>query len=73
MQYPTLEQVESADRFTLCRWWRFLPSPGSDAIGRSDIETRMERETAVMSRIAERFKAAGGMTPEISKALGWDR
>jgi len=26
MEYPTLEQVEAADRYQLCKWHRFLRS-----------------------------------------------
>jgi hypothetical protein len=71
MQYPTLEQVERADRLQLCRWWRHLNSPGAWAIGRDNFEAVKEQEVAVMDRIAERFKEVGGFTPEISKHIGW--
>jgi len=58
---PTMEEVEQASRKQLCRWYRFLPSPGTDD------------EVEVMNRIAERFNEFGGFTPEISKEVGWDR
>jgi len=64
IQYPTMKEVEQADRFTLCKWWRFLDSPGMHG---GDID----EETRIMNRIAERFSAAGGITVEISKRLGW--
>lgn len=35
MKYPTLEAVEAADRRQICYWWRFLPCPGSWAIGKN--------------------------------------
>ena len=61
MEYPTLEAVEKANRFTICGWYRYLPSPNS----------KTEDQKKVMDRICERFKELGGFTPEISKKLGW--
>lgn len=58
MNYPTLEQVNAADRTEICRWWRFLPI------------ARSEAELDVVDRIAVRFKEYGGFTPEISKEVG---
>jgi len=72
MGYPTLEQVNSASHYQICSWYRFLPSPGSRAIGRPDFEEVLNREAPIMDRIAERLKEFGGFTPEISKSLGWD-
>lgn len=72
MTYPTLEQVENADRTQLARWYRFLPSPGRLAIGTSDFQAVMDREVAAMKRITDRFVAMGGFTPEISKAIRWE-
>ena len=70
--YPTMEQVEAADRHTLCSWYRFLPSPGSAAIGgpMNEFRVLMARQKPVLDRIVERFTEAGGFTPEISKQLG---
>ena len=59
MTYPTLEQVERADRYDLCRWHRFLPSPETD------------EQVKVNHRLFERWTEVGGFTPEISKDLGW--
>jgi len=59
MKYPTLEQVECADQYQLCKWHRFLRSPETD----SEIE--------INKRMFERWKEVGGFTPEISKAIGW--
>ena len=73
MTYPTMEQVESADQVQLCRWHRFLSSPGMGAIGKKDFAVVMEKEALVMVRIQERLKAAGGMTPAISKEIGWEK
>lgn len=78
MTYPTLEEVEKADRFQICYWWRFLPSPGASALdcsfnsGNSEyFEQVLEKETEIMNKIAARFKELGGFTPEISKRIGW--
>jgi len=60
-KFPTLEQVEAADRYQLCMWHRFL----------SSAET--EETQKVQQRIHERFTEAGGFTPEISKSIGWER
>lgn len=80
MVYPTIEQVEAADRTQLCRWSRFLPSPGMAEINKpgpynslkdARVQKAMNREVTIMNRIAERLKEAGGFIPEISKLLGW--
>ncbi len=59
MKYPTIDEVNKADRVQLAKWTRFLPSP----------ETHDEIE--IINRIGERFKQLGGMTPIISKKIGW--
>lgn len=69
MKYPTLAEVEAADHEQICRWWRFLPSPGFRPKYAVQ-ETVMELQ--VMDRIVIRFKQLGGMTPELSKRIGWD-
>lgn len=56
--FPTLEEVEKADKEQLARWYRFLPSG----------ETATDQK--LMKRIAERFDKLGGMTPELSKKIG---
>lgn len=71
MSYPTLEQVNAADHYQICSWYRFLPSPGLGAIGKPSFEDVLNREVPIMNRIAERLKEFGGFTPEISKSLGW--
>ena len=72
MNYPTAEQVETADRITLAEWYRFLPSPGMCAIGTPEFEFVLVREAGIMSRIAERFQELGGFDPELSKLIGWE-
>lgn len=59
MTFPTLQQVEDADREQLCRWHRQLPSAMTDA----------DRE--VQDHIHHRYIEVGGFTPELSKQIGW--
>ena len=53
-----MEEVESADKEQLPRWYRFLPSG----------ETAADQK--IMKRIAERFEKLGGMTAKLSKKIG---
>jgi hypothetical protein len=45
--FPTIEEVEKADKEQLARWYRFLPSG----------ETAADQK--IMKRIAERFEKLG--------------
>ena len=56
--FPTLEDVEEADKEQLARGYRFLPSD----------ETEVDRE--IMERIAVRSDKLGGMTSKLSKKIG---
>ncbi len=56
--FPTIQEVEKADKEQLARWYRFLPSG----------ETAADQK--IMKRIAERFEKLGGMTNELSKKIG---
>ena len=56
--FPTLQEVEKADKEQLARWYRFLPS-GENAA-----------DQKIMKRIAARFEKLGGMTAELSKKIG---
>ena len=56
--FPTIEEVERADKEQLAHWYRFLPSG----------ETATDRK--IMKLIAERFEKLGGMTIELSKKIG---
>ena len=60
MIYPSLEKVEEANHIQICKWHRFLKSP-----------TNAE-ETKILKRIAQRLKDFGGITPKISKLIGWN-
>ena len=70
--YPSLEAVNSAGHMQICRWYRFLPSPGMSAIGKENFHAILDQEAPIMNRIVERLKELGGFTPEISKAIGWE-
>jgi len=71
MTYPTINEVNSADHEQICHWFRFLSSPGNKAIGQSNFREILEKEATIMDRIVERFDEFNGMTPEISKSIGW--
>ena len=58
--FPTMEQVEKADREQLARWYRFLPAR----------EGANQRN--IIDRIADRFMNMGGMTPGLSKKIGFN-
>jgi hypothetical protein len=57
--FPTMPEVEKASREQLAKWYRFLPSGDS------------KEQQRVLDRVAERFKETGGMTPELSKKIGF--
>jgi hypothetical protein len=57
-----LKEIETMDRYTMCRLWRFSPL-GSEIYFRSDLPTG----EAFKNRLFVHF---GGFTSEISKQLG---
>ena len=57
MSFPTLDQVSKASREDLARWYRFLTPTTTE-------------EQRVLDEIAKKFKAQGGMTPELSRRIG---
>jgi hypothetical protein len=56
--FPTIEEVERADKEQLAPWYRFLPSGETSA------------DQKIMKRLAERFEKLGGITAELSKKIG---
>jgi hypothetical protein len=58
MDFPTKAEVEKADLETLARWYRFLLSETAD-------------QQKVLALITERFKEKGGMTPALSRKIGY--
>jgi len=73
MKYPTIDGVNSANKIQLAEWVRFLPSPGSSAIGNKNFEEIMDKEVVVLNLIIKQFNEKGGMTPAISKAIGLNK
>lgn len=78
MEYPTMQAVETAELEQLCVWRRFLPPVGKNCFRENesppspeDFQKSMKNESAVMRRILERITTLGGMTPKISKKIGW--
>lgn len=80
MRYPTLEEVNKASPYQLLKWYRFLPSPGWNYITGDDalddnnygfIQDKIEEEAVIMNEIGEQLKQAGGITPALSKQVGW--
>ena len=57
--YPSIEEVDTADHLNLAFWHRFLASPKGE-------------EKDILDRIEMRFKEMGGMNPTISKQIGWE-
>ncbi len=57
--FPTMDQVEKADREQLARWYRFLPFGDTPEAAK------------IQHSLTERFQKMGGMTPELSKKIGF--
>lgn len=57
MCYPTVQEVVTADRERICRWWRFLPPPAGSSEERS------------LYLIRKKFSCLGGFTPEIERKI----
>jgi hypothetical protein len=70
-KYPTLEQIRKADRIQIARWYRYLPSPGMAWAGKENFLEMCNHEADLMNAINTKFDALGGMTPELSKIIGW--
>ncbi len=76
MNYPTMEEVLTADHEQLGKWARFLDSPGLPLIDGESEETfyeRMRKDRAILEQILDRFDSMGGWTPFLSKRVGWDK
>jgi len=57
-EFPTTEQIMGADVLSIARWYRFL-------------RARTPLEAAMVNLVARRLNEMGGMTPELSKEIGW--
>ena len=53
------KQIDSMSQYQLCSKWRFAPSG----------DPLLQGDTG--NYFSKRMKDLGGMTPEISKSLGW--
>lgn len=58
--YPSLDTVNNASHIQICTWHRFLPSP------------KDKGELSIINAIYDKFIEGGGMTPSISKEIGWE-
>lgn len=67
MKYPTIEEIKKADRETICRWWRFLPTNWADKVTNYNSEKAFKLRAA----LSEQYIKFGGFTPELSKKIGW--
>jgi hypothetical protein len=56
--FPTIAEVEKADAEQLARWYRFL------------LPTDAEQEK-VLQKISVALKMKGGMTPALSRKIGY--
>ena len=54
-------EIDALSQFGLCRLWRFAP-PGHPFF-----------QAELVEYFRKKLEEKGGMTPEISKALGWKR
>jgi len=59
LDFPTMQQVEKADKIQLAKWYRFLPAGSTTG------------QQKIMDRIVARFEKLGVMTPEISEEIGY--
>lgn len=79
MTYPSPEEVEGASRLQLARWYRFLPSPGLSHhaayergdISGEDVAAAIQSQARTLERISDRLKLLGGLSPDISRQIGW--
>ena len=73
MKYPSVKEVRQASHTQLAMWHRFLPSPGECAIDTPEFENVLEQQACVADMIIARLSILGGITPEISKSIGWEK
>ena len=74
--YPSLKEVEEADRYRLAVWYRFLQSPGLNAtiaeVDHKSFKAIADKEKAILDRIIIRFTETGGWDSPLSKEIGWN-
>jgi hypothetical protein len=74
LKYPSLEEVAKAGLEQLVRWNRFLPSPGAELLKAVNLDSikEVDRQRKVLESILRRISELGGITPEVSKKVGWE-
>ncbi|HEX5422262.1 MAG TPA: hypothetical protein VFW94_01840 [Candidatus Acidoferrales bacterium] len=63
-KFPTAKEVDAASREQLAAWYRGLVATADDPAER-------RRQIEIMNRIKARFTKLGGMTPALSKKVGF--
>lgn len=74
LPYPSIDEVNAADKVQLARWLRFLQPPGMSAKDEPDEALRAdisETQRQIMVVIGMRFDSMGAWDPELSKQVGW--
>ena len=56
-RFPTMEEVEKADREQIARWYQYLR------------KNQVEADNKILERIADRFMNMGGLTPGLITKL----
>jgi hypothetical protein len=73
MEYPTLEQVEAANPKQLAEWFRFLPTPGVNAVNAMEPSAKViasiESEGEIMDRIIRRLAEPEVMTMGVCNTI----
>jgi len=59
MDFPTKKEVSKASHAELAAWHRFLPPPF------------LPEHEEVLNQVEKRLTGLGGITPAISKQIGW--
>jgi hypothetical protein len=57
-KFPTLAEVNKADAEQLARWYRFLLAANAE-------------QEKILEKISAALKAKGGMTPALSRKIGY--
>ncbi len=61
MKYPTLEQVETATKDELEKWFHLLPAPGSKLDVNFDFILQMNKQMEILDNISVRLKELRGI------------
>jgi hypothetical protein len=73
MEYPTLEQVDAANALQLAQWFRFLPTPGVNAVKTTQpidkVNAAIAHEGEIMDRIIRRLAEPEVMTMEVCNTI----